>query len=53
MLCCGAACGIDDGCLSRSGIVLYYAGTPVCEMASKQTLVTKSGAEAELVSLFE
>ena len=28
VLYCDAAYGVDEGCRSRSGIVLYYAGTP-------------------------
>ena len=48
---CDAAFGIDVGYKSRTGVVIIYAGAAILCKSSKQSIVTKSSAEAELVAL--
>ena len=48
---CDAALGIDVGYKSRTGIVVVYANGAISCKSSKQNIITKSSAEAELVAL--
>ena len=48
---CDAAFGIDVGYKNNTGIVIVYADGAILCKSSKQSIVTKSSAEAELVAL--
>ena len=48
---CNAAFEVDVGYKSRTGIVVVFAGGAILCKSSKQNIVTKPSAKAELVAL--